>query len=50
MPKLVTEREDISVMESRGTDRETEVLVNRPDIVVKSKKGRTCLLIAVATP
>jgi hypothetical protein len=36
-------------MESKGhTDR--GVMANRPDIIVKNKKNRTCLLTDVAIP
>jgi hypothetical protein len=44
----VTEHEYKSIMESRGTNR--KVMTNRPDTIVKNKKGRTCLLIDVAIP
>jgi hypothetical protein len=30
--------------------RDREVLANRPDIIVKNKKDKTCLLIDVAIP
>jgi hypothetical protein len=36
-------------MESRGA-KDTEVLANRSDIIVKNKKDKTCLLIDVAIP
>jgi hypothetical protein len=35
-------------MESRGTNR--DVLVNRPDIIVRNKKKGICLLIDIAIP
>jgi hypothetical protein len=35
-------------MESRGPDR--QVLASRPDIIIKNKKDKICLLIDVAIP
>jgi hypothetical protein len=35
-------------MESRGTHRETGVMVNRPDIIVKNRRKKICRLIDVA--
>jgi hypothetical protein len=35
-------------MESRGTYR--EVTANRPDIILKNKNEKTCILIDLATP
>jgi len=35
-------------MDSRGTNR--EVLANRPDIIIKNKTDKICLLIDVAIP
>jgi hypothetical protein len=32
------------------TETDREVLVNRPDIIVKNKKDITCLLIDVTLP
>jgi hypothetical protein len=47
---IITEHEDIIVLWNKGTQTNTEVLANRPDIVVKHKKDKTCLLIDVAVP
>jgi hypothetical protein len=35
-------------MESGGA--ETEILASRPDLIIKSKKDKICMLIEVATP
>jgi hypothetical protein len=50
IPKPVTEHEDITVLRNQGIQTDTEVLANRPDIIVKNKKDKTCLLIDVAIP
>jgi hypothetical protein len=36
------------VRESRGTYR--DVTANRPDIIIKNKKEKTCILIDVGVP
>jgi hypothetical protein len=38
IPKPVTEHEDITVLWNQGIQMDTEVLANRPDIIVKDKK------------
>jgi hypothetical protein len=48
IPKSVTECEDITMLWNEGVKTDREVLANRPDIIVKNKKGRTCLLTDVA--
>jgi hypothetical protein len=50
IPKPVTEHEDVTVLWNQGTQTDREVLANRPDIIVKTKKDKTCLLIDVAIP
>jgi hypothetical protein len=50
MPKPVTEHEDVTVLWNQGIQTDREVLANRPDIIVKNKKEKTCLLIDVAIP
>jgi hypothetical protein len=37
-------------VESGSTQREREVAANRPDIIIKNKKEKTCTLIDVAIP
>ena len=36
-------------MESRGTT-DREVTANKPDVIIKSKKEKTCILIDVVIP
>jgi hypothetical protein len=50
IPKPVTEHEDITVLWNQGIQTDREVLTNRPDIIIKNKKDKTCLLIYVAIP
>jgi hypothetical protein len=50
MPKPVTEHEDVAVLWNQGIQTDREVLANRPDMIVKNKKDKTCLLIDVAIP
>jgi hypothetical protein len=35
---------------NQGVKTDTQFLTNRPDIIVKNKEGKTCLLIDVAIP
>jgi hypothetical protein len=48
--KPVTEHEDVTVLWNQGIQTDREVLENRPDIIIKNKKDKTCLLIDVAIP
>jgi hypothetical protein len=50
--KTVTEHEDITVLWNQGIrlQADREILTNRPDIIVKNKKEKPCLLIDVAIP
>jgi hypothetical protein len=50
IPNPVTEDEDTTVLWNQGIQTDREVLANRPDITVKNKKDKTCLLIDVAIP
>jgi hypothetical protein len=50
IPKPVTEHEDVTVLWNQGRQTDREVLANRPDIIIKNKKDKTCLLIDVAIP
>jgi hypothetical protein len=50
IPKPVTEHEDVTVLWNQGIQTDREVLANRPDIIIKNKKDKTCLLIDVAIP
>jgi hypothetical protein len=40
----------ITVLWNQGIQTYREVLANRPDIIIKNKKDKTCLLIDVAIP
>jgi hypothetical protein len=50
IPKPVTEHEDVTVLWNQGIQTDREVMANMPDIIVKNKKDKTCLLIDVAIP
>jgi hypothetical protein len=49
-PKPVTEHEDVTVLWNQGIQTDREVLANRPDVIIKNKKDKTCLMIDVAAP
>jgi hypothetical protein len=40
IPKLVCQHEDITVLWNQGVQTDREVLANRPDIIIKSKKDK----------
>jgi hypothetical protein len=40
----------MTVLWNQGVQSDREVLANRPDIIIKSKKDNICLLIDVAIP
>jgi hypothetical protein len=40
----------MKVLWNQGVQTGREVVANRPDIIVKNKKNKTCLLIDVAMP
>jgi hypothetical protein len=50
IPKPVCQHEDISVLWNQGVQTDREVLANRPEIIIKNKKGKISLLIDVAIP
>jgi len=50
MPKPVCEEGDVTVLWNRAVHTDREVTANRPDIVIKNKKEKTCTLIDVAIP
>jgi hypothetical protein len=50
IPKPVTEHEDVTVLWNQGIQTDREVLANRPDMIIKNKKDKACLLIDVAIP
>jgi hypothetical protein len=50
VPKLVCEHENITVVWNQGIQTDREVLANRPDIIIKNRKDKICLLIDVEIP
>ena len=50
MPKPVYEKGDVTVLWNQAVHTEREVTANRPDIIIKNKKEKTCTLIDVAIP
>jgi hypothetical protein len=50
IPKPVTEHEDVTVLWNQRIQTDRDVLANRPDIIIKNKKDKTCLSIDVAIP
>jgi hypothetical protein len=49
-PKPVCENEDVTVLWNQGVHTDREVTANKPDIIIKSEKEKTCILIDVAIP
>ena len=49
MPKPVCE-EDVTVLWNQAVHTDREVKANRPDIIIKNKKEKTCTPIDVAIP
>jgi hypothetical protein len=47
---LLTEHNLITAYTITITTTQTEVTANRPDIIIKNKKEKTCTLIDVAIP
>ena len=52
MPKPVYKYEegDVTVLWNTAVHTDREVTANRPDIIIKNKKEKTCTLIDVAIP
>jgi len=48
--KPVFEERDVTVLWNQAVHTEKEVTANRPDIIIKNKKEKTCTLIDVAIP
>jgi hypothetical protein len=40
IPKPVTEHEDVTVLWNQGTQTDREVLANRPDIILKTRRTK----------
>jgi hypothetical protein len=50
MPEPVYEEGDVRVLWNPAVNTYREVTANRPDIIIKNKKQKTCTLIDVAIP
>ena len=50
MPKPVYEEGDVTVLWNQAVHTDREVTENRPDIIIKNKRQKTCTLINVAIP
>ena len=48
MPKPVYEEGDVTVLWNQEVYTDVDVTANRPDIIIKNKKEKTCTLIDVA--
>ena len=49
-PKPVYEEGGVTVLRNQAVYTDREVRANRPDIIIKNKKEKTCTLIDVAIP
>ena len=49
-PKTVTENHNITVLWDMPVQTDRQINANRPDIIVKDKQSKTCLLIDMAVP
>jgi hypothetical protein len=50
MPKPVYEEGDVTLLWNQAVHTDREVTANRPDIIIKNQKEKTCTLIDVAIP
>jgi hypothetical protein len=50
IPKPVCQHEDITLLWNQEVRPDRGVLANRPDIIIKHKKDKICLLVDVAIP
>jgi len=50
MPNPMYEEEDVTVLWNQAVHTDREVTANRPAIITKNKKEKTCTLIDVAIP
>ena len=50
MPKPMCEEGDVTVLWNQAVHTDREVTANRPDMIIKNKKEKTCTLIDVAIP
>ena len=49
-PKTVTENDSVTILWDMPIHTDRTIAANRPDIVLKNKKDKTCLLIDMTTP
>ncbi|XP_068720702.1 uncharacterized protein [Montipora capricornis] len=49
-PQTVTERDNITILWDMPIQTDREIKANRPDIVIKDKKEKSCLLIDTSIP
>jgi len=50
MPKPVCVEGDVTVLWNQAVHTDREVTANRPDMIIKNKKEKTCTLIDVVLP
>ena len=50
MPQPVYEKGDVTVLWNQAVHTDIEVTANRPDIIIKNTKEKSCTLIDVAKP
>jgi len=50
MPKPVYDEGDVTALWNQTVHTDREVTANRPDIIIKNKKEKTCTLLDVAIP
>ena len=50
VPKPVYEEGDVTLLWNQEVHTDREVTANRPDIIIKNRKEKTCTLIDVAIP
>jgi hypothetical protein len=50
IPKPVWQHEDITILWNQGVQTDTEVLANRPEMIIRNKKDKIYLLIDIAIP
>jgi hypothetical protein len=46
----VYKQEDVTVLWNQAVHTDGVVTANRPDFIIKNKKGKTCILIDEAVP
>jgi hypothetical protein len=49
-PKPVCEHEDVTVLWNQRVHTDRGVTANKPDIIIKNKKEKICILVGVAIP